>query len=235
MSSTLTIAQEYVFSPQDYKFMRFNVMNPDRKTPLLEQFHDLARFQSFLDLNKQFGEETNKIIRYICLCYDKQSPAMNQISDITKRKNWSGMAAGFSFDDDTGVFKKFYYNILNGGSEIVNTCIINLLSLENNPDWSLLQMTYESFYRKSIQMGLVSEEDPLKAEKLRGDLYKQLLDQSKIMKELAASYLNDINPFLREDMYRVINEDVRNRLNLTPERRAKWLKNQSTPTTDTKK
>jgi hypothetical protein len=71
MSSTLTIAQEYVFSPQDYKFMRFNVMNPDRKTPLLEQFHDLARFQSFLDLNKQFGEETNKIIRYICLCYDK--------------------------------------------------------------------------------------------------------------------------------------------------------------------
>lgn len=230
MSTSLTIAQEYVFSPQDYKFMRFNVMNPDRTTPLLEQFPDLGRFVSFLDLKKEFKEHTDKIIRYICLCYDKQSPAMTQITDITKRKNWSGMAAGFTFNEDSGVFDKFYYNILNGQSQIVNTCIINLLSLENNPDWSLLIMTYESFYRKSIQMGAVSEEDALKAEKLRGDLYKQLLDQSKIMKELAASYLNDINPFLREDMYRVINEEVRTRLHLTPEHRAEWRKNQNTPT-----
>jgi hypothetical protein len=155
---------------------------------------------------------------------------MTQIPDITKRKNWSGMAAGFTYNEDTGVFDELYYNILNGKSLIVNTCIINLLSLENNPDWSLLVMTYESFYRKSIQMGATSDEDPLKAEKTRGELYKQLLDQSKTMKELAASYLNDINPFLREDMYRVINEEVRNRLNLTPEHRAKWRKSQNTNT-----
>lgn len=235
MSTTLTIAQEYVFSSQDYKFMRFNVMGADRETSLLEQFPDMARFQSFLDLKKYYPSDYNKIIRYICLCYDKQSPAMAQISDITKRKSWSGMAAGFPFDEDTGVFEKMYYDILNGKVEIVNTCIINLLSLENNPDWSLLQMTYESFYRKAIQMGATSEEDPLKAEKTRGELYKQLLDQSKTMKELASSFLNDINPFLREDMYRVINEEVRNRLHLTPERRDQWRKKQNTATPTTKK
>lgn len=235
MNNHLTIAQEYVFSAQDYKFMRYNVMNPDRKTPLLEQFPDLARFQSFIDLEREFKHDCDKIIRYICLCYDKQSPAMTQIPDITKRKNWSGMAAGFTYNEDTGVFDKFYYDILNGKSLIVNTCIINLLSLENNPDWSLLIMTYESFYRKSIQMGATSDEDPLKAEETRGKLYKQLLDQSKTMKELATSYLNDVNLSLREDMYRVINEEVRNRLNLTPEQRAKWRKNQNTNTEITKK
>lgn len=235
MTTQLTIAQEYVFSPQDYKFMRFNVMNPDRKTPLLEQFPELARFKSFLDLASEFKEDTDRIIRYLCLCYDRQSPAMTQIADITKRKNWSGMAAGFTYDEDTGIFDRKYYDILNGKYYIVNTCIINLLSMENNPDWTLLVMTYESFYRKSIQMGATSDEDPLKAEKTRGELYKQLLDQSKTMKELSASFLHDINPFLREDMYRVINEEVRSRLNLTPEHRAKWRKSQNTSTESMKK
>ncbi len=235
MSTTLTIAQEYVFSPQDYKFMRFNVMGPDRETCLLEQFPDLARFVSFLDLKKQYKQDYNGIIRYICLCYDKQSPAMAQISDITKRKSWSGMAAGFPWNEESGVFEQMYYDILNGKVGIVNTCIINLLSLENNPDWSLLQMTYESFYRKSIEMGATSDEDPLKAEMTRGTLYKQLLEQSKTMKDLSASYLNDINPFLKEDLYKVINEDVRKRLYLTPEGRAQWLKKQPTSTPTTKK
>lgn len=221
MNQNHTIAHEYVFSKGDYKAMRFNVMDVDRGGDLLKSFPELSRFRSFLNLKTTMPKYCEKIIRYICLCYDRQSPAMQQITDVTKRKPWCGMAAGFEYDDHTGIFTKPYYEFMVGTNKAVNDCIIDFLSLENNPDYSMLVLTYENFYRKSIQMGATgSSDDVLKDEEIRGKLYKQLLEQANIMKQLSSQYLADHSPFLREDLYRVINDEVRQRLNLTPEHRA---------------
>lgn len=238
MNNHITIAQEYVFSPQDYRGMKFNVMGADRKTPLLQQFPDLARFRSFLDVQAEFPLICDHVVRYICLCYDRFSPAFSQIGDIFKRKSWCGMASGFTYNADTGVFDKEFYDIMNGQHECVNMAVIDFSSLFNSPAYSMLVTAYEAFYSKTrIMNKVVSLEgkDVISGEKTRGELYNQLKVMAADISAHADKYLADNNIFLREDLYRVVQEEVRNRLNLTPESRATWRKQQATNTATQKK
>ena len=78
MSGGLTIAQEYVFNAGDYKFMRFNPMAVRKGEDLIDEFKELSRFQSFQNLQKKYNKDTNSIIKYILLCYDRMSPAYTQ-------------------------------------------------------------------------------------------------------------------------------------------------------------
>lgn len=234
MNNNITIAQEYVFSPQDYRGMKFNVMNPDRKTPLLEQFPELGRFRSFQDIARRYTNDHDKIVRYICLCYDRFSPAFSQIGDIFKRKSWCGMAAGFDYNDDTGVFSDKYYKVMNCQVEAVNMAVIDFSSLFNSPAYSMLITAYEAFYSKTRIMNKVVDldgKDIIAGEKTRGELYNQLKGMASDISAHADKYLADNNVFLREDLYRVVQEEVRNRLNLTPEHRAQWRKEQATTNT----
>jgi hypothetical protein len=69
------------------------------------------------------------------------------------------------------------------------------------------------------------KKDPLSLEKIRGELYKQLQGMQKDLMNLEEQYLTERNTFLVGDLYKIANEDIRKRLNLTPERRAASKKN----------
>lgn len=229
MITNITIAQEYVFGPSDYRGMRFNVMAVKDK-PLLDQFPELRRFNSFVTLEKDFKEDHDRIIRYICLCYDRFSPAYTQINDIFKRKAWCGMAAGFIYNADSSVFQHPYYNYMDCKVQDVNMAIIDFVSLFNSPEYMLITTAYESFYAKTRvlnQQVTMEGKDVLAGEKIRGELYNQLRSISNDIRALTESYLSDMNPYLRDDLYRVVQEDVRKRLMLTPELRAQWRSEQA--------
>ncbi len=229
MIKSITIAEEYVFGPADYKAMRFNPMH-NKAEPLLDQFPELRRFASFQDIEKEFEDDSDRIVRYICLCYDRRSPAYVQIPDIFKRKSWCAMASGFLYNQESTLFEQPYYNIMDCKVESVNLAVIDFSSLFNSPEYMLIVTAYESFYAKNrVLQSQVSMEgkDILAGEKIRGELYTQLRNINNDIRALTDIYLSDRNPYLREDLYRVVQEDVRKRLMLTPELRAQWRKSKT--------
>jgi hypothetical protein len=229
MINSTTIAEQYVFSAGDYRTMKFNVM-ANKDQDLLIAFPELTRYNSFLDIKQTYPDIYNKIIKYICLCYDRESPAYKEIPDIFKRKSWCGMASGFLYNNDSTLFEEPYYDIMNGKVQEVNMAIIDFSSLFNSPEYMLITTAYESFYAKTMVLNkqvTMEGKDVLAGEKIRGELYNQLRSINNDIRTLTDLYLNDRNPYLREDLYRIVQEDVRKRLMLTPELRAKWRKEQS--------
>ena len=220
---SLTLAQEYVFVAGDYKAMRWNPMATDKNKGLLEQFGELSRFKSFQRIEQIYKEDTDKVVKYLLLCYDAMSPACTQIADIFKRKSWCGLIAGFPYDKSTNVFTEKFYKVMNGEVQEVNYAIIDFCSMFRSHDYMLYVTLSEAFYRKIRTMSEQVEDDKkdiLTLEKTRGELYKQLRDMQKDLTSLSEQFLNDKSPYLKEDLYRISNEEVHKKLGLTPERRA---------------
>jgi len=221
--ASLTVHQEYQFNASDYKFMRFNPMGMDKTKPIVDNFPDLKRFKSIMNINSVYGKESEKVIKYLLLCYDPNSPAVTQIPDIYKRKAWCGYAANFETDKETTVFTEKWYRIMNCQVESVNKAIIDFCSLFGSVTYMSLVTGYEALYRKQRTMSEEVSDDRktvLESEKTRGELWKQIQALNKDLQALELQYLTERNTYLVADLYRLINEEVYKRLSLTPERRA---------------
>lgn len=218
----ITILQDYPFGVNDYKSMKYNPMEVKKGTPLLEAFPEIGRFKSFIKLTKNTKLDVNKIVKYITLTYDPKSPAVQNIKDQFKRKNWCALAAGFEYNKEFK-FSQEDVDILNCQNDSINDAILDFLTLFDNPDYMLLVLGYEGYYRKLRQYNNEVSDDKkneLELEKTRGELWKQLQIMAPQLKDLSNSILNDYNPFLREHLYRAVNKTVQEKLNLTPEDRA---------------
>lgn len=215
----ITILQDYPFGVNDYKGMKFNPMEVKKGTKMLEAFHEIGRFNSFIKLK---NVDIDKVVKYILLTYDPKSPAVQSIKDQFKRKNWCALAAGFEYNKDFK-FSEQDIAILNCQNDSVNDAILDFLTLFDNPDYMLLVLGYEGYYRKLRQYNNTVYDDKkndLELEKIRGELWKQLQIMAPQLRDLSNSILNDYNPFLREHLYRAVNKTVQEKLNLTPELRA---------------
>ena len=140
------------------------------------------------------------------------------------------MESGFLYNQESTLFEQPYYNIMDCKVESVNLAVIDFSSLFNSPEYMLIVTAYESFYAKNrVLQSQVSMEgkDILAGEKIRGELYTQLRNINNDIRALTDIYLSDRNPYLREDLYRVVQEDVRKRLMLTPELRAQYRKSKT--------
>jgi hypothetical protein len=201
--------------------MKFNPMEIDKKSEVLTSIPELNRFTSFQKLTKS-SLDINRLIRYILLAYDPKSPAVQTIKDQFKRKTWCALAAGFEYGEDFN-FSLDYNAVLNCQNDEVNDAILDYLTLFDNPDYMLLVLGYEGYYRKLRQYNNTVYDDKkndLEIEKTRGELWKQLQAMSPQLRDMANSILNDYNPYLRERLYRAVNKTVHEKLNLTPEARA---------------
>lgn len=215
----ITILQDYPFGVNDYKGMKFNPMEVKKGTKMLEAFPEIGRFNSFIKLK---NVDIDKVVKYILLTYDPKSPAVQSIKDQFKRKNWCALAAGFEYNKDFK-FSEQDIAILNCQNDSVNDAILDFLTLFDNPDYMLLVLGYEGYYRKLRQYNNTVYDDKkndLELEKIRGELWKQLQIMAPQLRDLSNSILNDYNPFLREHLYRAVNKTVQEKLNLTPELRA---------------
>jgi hypothetical protein len=223
MSSNLSIHQEYQFNANDYKLMRFNPMGTDKTKTMLDNFPSLARFLSFGKLNGTYGKDADKVVKYILLCYDPNSPAVTQIPDIFRRKSWCGYAAGFDTDKETTVFTERYYKAINCEIQEVNLAILDFCSLFGSLTYTSLVAGSEAIFRKQRTMSEIVDDDKktvLDLEKTRGELWKQIQAMQKDLQALELQYLTERNTYLVADLYRLVNEEVYKRLSLTPERRA---------------
>jgi hypothetical protein len=55
-------------------------------------------------------------------------------------------------------------------------------------------------------------------EETKGKLFKQAQEMSAALEKALQKILGDVNPYLQRDLYCVIDQEIKNRLNITPER-----------------
>jgi len=220
----MSILNDYTFLPKDFENMKFNPFAYESGTNLLTEFGQLQRFNSFLALASEVPYlNRNMVIRYICILYDPGSP-IYMIADEFKKKSIAAALAGIESDPDDGTFEESWHDMMNCEIEAVNFCILDFLTLFDSPAYMLLQNTYEQYYKK---MRLLNEnvkdekKNVLDLEKTRGEIYKGAKLLFDDIEKLRLQYLREKNPYLGKALYRTISESVIQKLNISPEARAK--------------
>lgn len=211
-----------LFNDKDFASLMFPVHKHKEDVNLIGKFPTLASLDSFRKFRHP-SLDVNKVIRYIVYCYDRESPILKKfMTDEKKRKQTAALYAKFSHDDN-GLFDSDTDDMMKCRLQEVNLMIIDFVRLYNDPEWSTLMMGYESYYQKLeqlVQANVDSKRDKFQLEETKGKLYKQCIDMSKSLGELAQKILTDENRYLERDFFCTIDSDIKNRLNITPERLA---------------
>lgn len=207
-----------LLNDKDFDTLTYNVMKHKGDVNLLAKFPTLGSIDSF----RKYEGDTNKVIRYIVLCYDKGSPILNRYQqDDTKRKVLSAQYAGYDTNDE-GLFEEEVDYMMKCMNKEINGMIIDFIRTFNDPHWALLMAGIESYYQKLRQIidadSYDGKRDVFQVEETKGKLFKQAQDMSKSLSETASKMMMDENPYLLRDLYSTIDQEAKNRLNITPER-----------------
>lgn len=222
--------EKIILTEQDYTSLRYNIYGLSKKDRVIKKFPAIAAWQEYKEPVK-FNDtivhesEVDQIIRYIILLYDPGSPYLKIIPDLIQRKMAVAVSSEVGWEPNKeGYFSKLVDSIMKCKVSVVNKMIVRFVHSFNNPDYSLLVTGYESLYRKQTQILDMSDVDyDDTSEKIKGVLYDQAKKLVIDLKELAAAMLNDVNPYLREDLFRFIDQQSLNQLRLTPEQMAsRW-------------
>lgn len=207
-----------LFNDKEFETLTYNVMKHKLDANLLKIFPTFDAIKSF----HQCKHERNRIIRYIVLCYDKGSPILQRyMQDDVKRKTLSAQYAGWTPDEE-GIFDDWVDSVMKCLDHEVNAMIIDFLRTYNDPNWALLMTGMESYYQKLQQIMNADfgggKRDIFQIEETKGKLFKQAQQMSEALDLAAKKILQDENPYLRRDLYSTIDQESKNRLNITPER-----------------
>lgn len=207
-----------LLNDKDFDTLTYNVMKYKNDVNLLAKFPTFNQIDSF----REYVGDLNTVIRYIVLCYDKGSPILNRYrQDDTKRKVLSAQYAGWDTNQD-GLFSDEVDMIMKCMNKEVNGMIIDFIRTFNDPYWALLMTGTESYYQKLRQIinadFVDGKRDVFQVEETKGKLFKQAQDMSKSLSETASKLLMEENPYLIRDLYSTIDQEAKNRLNITPER-----------------
>ena len=213
-------ASSNIFSDKDFENMLFNCRTIPSDQNLLNVFPSLGQIDSFRNIPKKLDNQ--KVIRYIIYTYDRKSPVfLKFMNDESKRKTIAGTEAGWKAHTETGLFDKEIDEIMKCKNKHINNCIIDFIRLFNDPSFALLITGYESYFNKLRQINSAEESEKRDAyaiEESRGKIFIQAQKMSEDLERVAEKVLNDKNPYLKEDLFCVIDQESKNRLNLTPER-----------------
>ena len=186
---------------------------PEGET-VLKYFKELGKHRAF-KLDPGEGIDNNKIMQYVLLIYDKNSPYRKKYSDVLKRKIEVAHDIGFE-DIGGGVFTPPVEDFLKGRNRIVNYKIVEYVRLHRNFKYAFLVSIETSYY--TIMLDIM------------GGATKQIGDARNIQAELEDTLMEilneDNNPYLRDEILRYMEDE---RLELRPEDIAKKMQNGEVP------
>lgn len=213
---------EGLFQERDFQDLKFKVMNFPSGTDLLKKIPEMAAIEAFATYRTDMDK--NKIFKYIVLAYDENSPIYKKFTaDERNRKTWAARYAGFEPDKD-GLFNADVDDIMKCFNKEVNNLIIEFIRTFNDPEWASLVIWYESYFRKLENLiNIQSSDDPIEAariEEIKGKIQVQTKGIGNDISEVAKRILREANPYLKRDLFCTIDNDIKNRLKITPERMA---------------
>lgn len=191
-----------IFANNEFDKMMFNVYRVPHNRSVLKSFATLSKLP---ELRRRIytGLDKNKVLRYICFMYDKNSPLRKRFPNIMKRKIESARLAGFNLEEG-GIFAENIEDMLSGKNNSVNNMIVSIVRAHRNVKYSYLVSIEESFYF-------------MMEEVVGGEMKNmgRLKDVQNEIEETVLEMMNeDDNPLIKEELFKYMEEE---RLNLRPE------------------
>jgi len=127
-----------MISENDYLRMEFNPTVKKKVTVVYPK------------LKQVVGDVDDKMMRYVLLMYDQNSPLREYYPELGKRKNFAASIAGYDLDKDD-VTELFDFKIKNEEDEYVPCeamleLIMKYLKYQNNWIWSMIISNEQAFY-----------------------------------------------------------------------------------------
>lgn len=122
-----------MINEREYKSMEFD---PTVKKSLTTAYPKLKEI---------VGECDDRLLRYVILMYDKNSPLRHHYPELGKRKEFAASIAGYDLmkDDITALFD---FKINDTPYEELLDMIIKYLKYQNNWVWSMIVSNEQAFY-----------------------------------------------------------------------------------------
>lgn len=165
---------------KDYSQMEFN---PLIKRKLLTEYPKLSQI---------IGERDDKMIRYVLLMYDQNSPLRKYYPDVNKRKDFAAAIAGYDADKDISKIenlKTLTENVTTeDGQKIVPyeellESISTYMTYQNSRLWTMIVTNEQSFYeyqrRIMAEVGGEADKDALSAITIKTKLLEAMDDIHK--------------------------------------------------------
>jgi hypothetical protein len=99
------------------------------------------------------GDVDDKMLRYVLLMYDMNSPLRQMYPDLSKRKEWAASIAGYDLDKDPvkDLFTLSIRLLIDGESQVYpNERLLNIITkyiiYQNNRLWTLIVTNEQTFY-----------------------------------------------------------------------------------------
>lgn len=215
---------DYAFTKKDYETLTYDVTAVDAGVNLLEHFPGLHAIPQ-LHMELSPGRlEINKLIRYIILSYDRKSP-LRTIAIEHDRKMYALLNSGVDYNTDTGLFPKHWENVMRCQNKITNQMILAFVIHFNSPKYTQLIVGTEMFNeqmlllmnpaKKEKDADADSTEDAIQKQKLWDMLSKRRIEIEKLAEEITS----EKNPFLKEDLFSMVNNEIDKKFNISPEER----------------
>lgn len=197
-----------MFSDSDFKNLTFRIKEAKTGT-LPKALPEIKNIPSWWDCDRN---DKDKVIRYIVLMYDKNSPLVKQYPNLEIRKNSALALAGFvTGDPSLEVYKEFK-------DDDFADMVIDFLKFQNDYIWMMLCSNEQTFFE--FQKTLMLEAAMIRNDK---DKISAISAKAKLMEEsdnIVNRIINYRKQIFSED---VIIEKSSKRVASSPEEMAKML------------
>lgn len=199
------------FSASDFNGLTVNVYQAPKGRDLLKVFPELKLHKSFTKLMTD-GLNKNDVIRYVIYVYDKESPYRKKYKDISRRKIYCALEAGFQLNENKE-FDNVVEAMMDGRDERVNDMIVEYVKMHYDVKYSYVVMM-EAIYYNNLKKA-VSDDGKM------GKITELTAVQSELEKAQKELLAQDNNRGLMKSLYGKIDND---RLDLSPEDIARKIK-----------
>lgn len=204
------------FHLREYELMMFDPTKVPEGTSLLKFYKDLSKVKAFRD-DPGPNIDNEKVMQFILLVYDKNSPYRKKHPDVLKRKIEAAHDCDFKMTEG-GVFESAVEDFLKGKNRIVNRKIVEYVRLHRSFKYSFLVGMENAYYTLMLDILGGDTKNVMKAKELRDELEESVLE----------IFNDDTNAFIKDELLRYMETE---RLELRPEDIAQKLQQGETPVT----
>jgi hypothetical protein len=191
------------FSKEEYEGMKVNVM----ALPMKFDFQDIPEFKHFPEYYYETGAvPKHKVLRYIVLCYDRNSPLVQNIPEINKRKVKACEIAGINIKTVKAKGYEEAIDIVSCNNPIVNNMIIRYVRSFYSEAYSQYIVVQDAYYRElhKLQTGEIKSLNLLNdIEDRISSLRDRIFSQDK-----SVNLSNDFNRYIDEEELKIRPEDI---------------------------
>lgn len=162
-------------------------MIPDKDFSKME-FNPLIKgsiLQKYPKLRSIVGDSDDKMVRYVMLMYDQNSPLRSHYPELDKRKQFAANIAGFESSDDLTSLFDFRVKTVDDEYEPNEALIVltmQYLKYQNNMVWQMIVSNEQAFheYNRRVMMPVDGSRDK--------DILQAVEIKTKIMQSMDEIY-----------------------------------------------